>query len=346
MLILDEEKIFHQSLETKINMSFKQFIEFNDINLDIIKIDNFFHNLHNNIPIYMNNTMIEYFGYSGPIKTQKDSIKNLVDINLSEYKNQFWFEYNNKDYTIYLKNLESEYSDSKKSTKLDVIKAIYPPVPTGRGTSTTKHTLIMPKLFKEMLILCQTEKGKQIRRFYIDMLDVFNLYIRFQNNVEIRRLDQLLEDNKLMNCKLNNTMGITNRLLGETKESLDRTDKKLDKILPQRVEIDKLEAENTHKVLILHDENAESDDFNLYVLRVQVKKINSSIKRIKRKYGNNIRVFYTINQPNAISFWRIVKKEISNNMQKETKGNWFKLNISLDQFKNKLDELEKKRVNK
>jgi len=47
MLILDEEKIFHQSLETKINMYFNQFIEFNDI--DLVKVDMFFHNLKSNV---------------------------------------------------------------------------------------------------------------------------------------------------------------------------------------------------------------------------------------------------------------------------------------------------------
>jgi hypothetical protein len=170
MLLLDEKQILENSLNNDVNLTFNQFIKFNEIGLDEIKVDNFFHNLQNNIPIYMDETMIGYFGYSGSLKKQKQRLTDLIETNFIEYKDQLYYMYDNKDYTKYLENLEKTVD----------IKGIYPPVPIGRGTSTTKHTLIMPKLFKSMLMMCQTIRGKRFRKAFIEMYDAFMLYFKFQ----------------------------------------------------------------------------------------------------------------------------------------------------------------------
>lgn len=54
--------------------------------------------------------------------------------------------------------------------------------------------------------------------------------------------------------------------------------------------------------IILHDRDAESGGYDLYVLRVQTKRIQISIDKLKYKYGENIHRLYTINQPNAVAF--------------------------------------------
>jgi hypothetical protein len=252
--------------------------------------------------------------------------------------------YDNKDYNKYLENLALGYSSAKNPEKIVDINTIYPPVPTGRGTSTTKHTLIMPKLFKEMLMMCQTEKGKQVRRFYIDMLDVFNLYVKFQNNVEISELRQLLEDNKIMTHKIYNTLNETKDILIETKDTLDSTKGKLDRVLIQRVETDKLPDGDIPQVIILHDRDAVGLECDLYVLRCQTKQINSRIKKLRAKYGDNIRKIYTIKQPNAIAFWKIIKTKLGDELIKDSSSNWFRLStISIKNFKDTLNVYEKER---
>jgi len=377
MLLLDEKQILENSLNNNVNLTFNQFIKFNEIDLDEIKVDNFFHNLQNNIPIYMNNTMIEYFGYSGSLIEQKRRLKELIETNFIDYKDQLYYIHNNKEYAKYIENLKWDQSHSKNTDeKLDVIKAIYPPVPTGRGTSTTKHTLIMPKLFKEMLMVCQTEKGKQIRSFYINILDVFNLYIEFQNNFTIRlkdhKIDNLIlqlkdeskkadeerkkadeerkkadeerkkayERDKIQSEKINRLLGYAE----DTKTTLDETKTTLDEVLPQRVETNELNNGKDHQVIILHDRDAVDNEYELYVLRVQTRSIQNSIDKIKHKYGDNIHRLYTINQPNAVAFWNICKKKLSRNIQKDKKTNWFTLNnMTLCQFKRNLNDLNKTR---
>ena len=60
------------------------------------------------------------------------------------------------------------------------INALYPHPQRGRGKANAKHLLIVPKLFKEMLMLCQTSRGKRIRRYYVDLEETISLYFKYQ----------------------------------------------------------------------------------------------------------------------------------------------------------------------
>jgi phage anti-repressor protein len=168
MLELNEKAIIEKSLTYGTNLKFKDFIAYNNIELDSIFVDKVFHNLDSNMPIYFDKEMIEYFGYSGIMKNQVESVKTLIEQNFSDYENKLWFNYNNKKYIEYRENLESDHI------------FLYPPVSTGRGKSTTKHLLVMPKIFKEMLMVCQTERGKRIRSYFLQMEEVSMLYFKYQ----------------------------------------------------------------------------------------------------------------------------------------------------------------------
>ena len=62
MLRLNTKQILEKSIKSGINMKFTDFIKFNAINLNESYVDTFFHNLQSDIPIYMSENMIEYFG--------------------------------------------------------------------------------------------------------------------------------------------------------------------------------------------------------------------------------------------------------------------------------------------
>jgi hypothetical protein len=168
MLILDEKTILENSLKCENKMNFKDFVKFNSIDLDAIFVNKMFHNLDNNIPIYMDQTMIEYFGYSGKLCTQTSSVKNLIDTNFLEYQDKLWWTYSDKKYIEYRESLDDDF------------KKNYPSPQIGRGKSNTRHTLIMPKLFKLMLLMTQSIKGKRIKNYYIDLEDAFLLYFKYQ----------------------------------------------------------------------------------------------------------------------------------------------------------------------
>lgn len=178
MLLLDEKKIMADSLEHG-TMKFVEFVKFNNIDLDSIFVDKFFHNIQNNMPIYMNKDMIGYFGYSGLMKAQRKRLCELIETNFIDYQDKLWWDFKNKDYIEYRKSLLGQANHKKIDESVD-LELLYPPAPTGQGKSNTKHLLVSPKLFKGMLMMCQTSKCKRIRRYYVDIEETIMLYVRYQ----------------------------------------------------------------------------------------------------------------------------------------------------------------------
>ncbi len=187
---------------SRINMKFTDFIKFNSINLNESYVDTFFHNLQSNIPIYMSEHMIEYFGYKGTPKAQKKTLNRLINENFLEYKNELYFEYDNKTYIKFRK--ETEESLISTVNNLDKLY----PLKTGKNMSKVKHILISPKLFKRLLMLCNTEKGKQVRNYYIDLEEAIFLYVLYQ-----AKNNQLKYENDIKNLINKNNTRVSTILL-------------------------------------------------------------------------------------------------------------------------------------
>ena len=92
----------------------------------------------------------------------------------------------------------------------------------------TKHILVSPKLFKERcfelmyrtahkLIRCNTEKGKQVHRYYFDIIDIMELYIQYQN--------KLIEDRKKQ-TKTEKKQTKTEKKQTKTEKKQTKTEKK------------------------------------------------------------------------------------------------------------------------
>ena len=375
MLLLNEQEIMEKSLAVQNQMTFKEFISFNNIDLDSILVDKIFHNIRNDLPIYMDESMVEYFGYSGIMIHQRESIKKLIENNFIEYQNQLWYSYQNKEYVKFCektnKSLESHQTDSKNNEEKSEISLLYPPAPTGRGTSTTKHLLIMPKLFKEMLMLCQTDKGKQVRRYYIDMMEVMELYIKFQSRVQIKSLNNQLsdikqilnrsekrfeeeskkreEESKKREEEFNKLLGVateTKSSLDETREELKDTNTNLQKILPERVRISKVPTIKNHIFVVLED-TSDTDGFPYYALRRQEHSINDAIQKVKSKFPD-VRIYLKIKHAGSIHFWNEVKVSHLKENIIHTSGNsnWFGIkDITCSDFKKEIKNLDKIKLN-
>jgi hypothetical protein len=354
MLLLNEQQIMENSLATQNQMTFKQFVLFNNIDLDTIMVDKIFHNIRNDIPIYMDESMIEYFGYSGNLKIQKIRLKELIDTNFNEYQNKLWHSYKNKEYIEFCekthKRLEFGQTNSKNNEEKTEISSLYPPAPTGRGTSTTKHLLVMPKLFKEMLMLAQTDKGKQVRRYYIDMMEVMELYIKFQNQVQIKSLNGQLSDIKLILSNSEKRFeeeskkreADFNKLMGVATETKDN----LQKILPERVRISKVPTIKNHIFVILKD-TTDEDGFPYYALQRQEHSINNAIKKVKDKFPDVV-VYLKIKHAGSIHFWNEVKVSSlkENIIHTDGTSNWFGIkNMTGSEFKKELKKLDEIKLN-
>ena len=373
MLFLDDESILEKSINSGINMKFTDFIKFNKIDIDEMYVDKLFHNLQNKLPIYMNDKMIDYLGYAGDLKKQKEKLNNILSSkNFSKYNGQLYFKYEAKEYIAF----RSEKSESMKPPAGDFTNDELYPLDDGKNASKTIHLLIMPRLFKEILMLCNTDKGKQVRSFYLNMVDVFELYTKYQNKLIVTTLEQKLDkmsltlvesnqkaeerfqdERKRSDDKFNALMdrtGLIHNTLLNTENKLDvanvtlvNTESKLDRILPQRVELHKLDSFDIPCVIILQDMDAKFDEYNLYVLRIQSGSIKSAIKKFKTKNDLiNVNTVYRSQQPNAVAFWKIVRsnENLIHEIIKCPKENWFGLNtITIAEFINILNEIEETR---
>ena len=374
MLRLNANQILDKSIKSGINMKFTDFIKFNAINLNESYVDTFFHNLQSDIPIYMSEQMIEYFGYKGDAKEQKKSINFLINENFLEYKNELYFEYDNKKYIEFRKEkseiLKGELSPFKK------IDELYP-LKTGKNMSQVKHILISPKLFKEMLMLCNTEKGKQVRRYYLDIVDVMELYIQYQNKLTINTLEQkldytnvqltitntqLIEERKCAadermktdierKCAAEERMkadierikqaGRFTRLLDfaeETKETVDELHIDLGNVVNDRVATKRVPKDKYNYLVILKD--TADDEVPYYILRTQKKSVNVRITSLKKKY-TTVNEIFRIYTPNATKAWISICNKYNANIFKSTTPNWFALNeLSEAEFKANIMEMD------
>ena len=340
MLILDEKAILEKSLALHEPMIFNEFIVFNNIDLDIIKVDKFFHNIRNDIPMLLDETLIKYFGYSDDmpentpkqirekLKKQKESVKELFETHLLEYQNQLWWVYNTDEYEKFLR---SEYSDHKNIENLspEMIHQLYPLV--KKKGQKPNYILVMPKLFKEALMLCQTEKGKQIRRFYIDMLDVFNLYIKFQSQVTIKSLNTtimeikaiLLETEKKSDERFQRLIGVaeeTKTTLDETQTEVLKTNHKLGQAVIDRVVMGNIVNKEQQSLFIYKLVRPYDYEYLYYGIRCQNKSINPMLesrqkilnkarsKKNKLRLNTSLtfvaKIGHTGYIPNPILFWK------------------------------------------
>jgi hypothetical protein len=244
---------------------------------------------------------------------------------------------------------------------------LYPPVLTTRGKATTKHILISPKLFKEMLMLCNTEKGKQVRRYYLDIVDVMELYIQYQNKLTINTLEQKLDNMVLKlddNDKKAEARFQEERIKHdeERKKSDERFNKLLDiaedskeEILEKIVELEELHIDlgnvvndrvSTKRVptgkynyLVILKDTAD-DEVPYYILRTQEKSVNGRIALLKKKYPT-INEIFRIYTPNATKAWISICNKYSANILKSATPNWFALTeLSEAEFKANIMEMD------
>ena len=199
-------------------------------------------------------------------------------------------------------------------------------------------TIYVDKFFKEMIMLCQTEKGKQVRLYYLDMVEVMELYLQYQNTVVIQQgqcqitdltaevRNQSAQIQKLLGfaTETKKTLGETKKTLGETKEEITKVSNKLDRAIPNRVVYTGVPRNQRESTYVYQHNNFEYGiEYEYHMFRCQKRSIKSCIKnrirtlwRQRRESSGNpnsrpsVPILEEINmekyfddQPNPVMFW-------------------------------------------
>ena len=341
-MISSTKDIVTNAISSGINMKFMDFVKFSKINLESFIIDKFFHNIRNDLAIYMSDESIEQFGYKGTIRKQKEKINDLIKDNFIEYKNKSYWIYNNDEYSKFLEErilLINDYSEP-----LSGGTDLYPPINIGNGKAKTKHIIIMPEMFKEMLMLCNTDKGKQVRKHYIKMVDTLHLYIEYQSKIELKsltdKLDKLLITTELERQKADERDRIQNEKITQLLGFATETSETLKVVAKNQVEVSILKPDKRHTFIILKDNDVDSIT-PYYAIRSQNGSSDKIINNIRTRRNRSMSVFVELDQPNSVAFFNIIKSELCDNIERV--GQWFTIvGMSEDEFKTKITDINRR----
>lgn len=153
-------------------------------------VDKFWDNIENDKWIYIGDHMLEWTGYQseGEYNPKKWYV-NLIIRHFTE----------KQDY-VYLNASDAKQFYSHSPLPIDLPSDF-------NNHNKAKHLIVAPDCFKESLMLIETAKAKEIRKYYIQLEKIFKFYIQYQAKYqELKSLvtSKQLEEEKRKNTNLTN----------------------------------------------------------------------------------------------------------------------------------------------
>ena len=205
-------------------LDMKEFVAYTNFPINSEIIDSFYTQMHDDIPIYLNDYAIEFFGYSGELKKQKDLILDTLKTPLyAQEKGVSWWIYDKEEYEKFLSGLD------------DSMKKVYPPLKTGKGSGRATYVLIMPFLYEHLCMSVTTVNGYQIRTHYINMKKLVRAMMAYEAEYEGKTYQEII------------------RQLSNTKES-----KKYAQSIKQKMKEMKLQEENREGFVYFIEEDDDA----------------------------------------------------------------------------------------
>ena len=337
-------------------LTMKEFIDITGFEVDSKTFDILFMNINDEgIPIYINADMLNWMGYTGEEKLQKRNFKELLQQNFekSDYK-----LLKNTEYKTFIKN-------EIKGAELRTLN--FPEPAVGASARSKTHLIVMPEAFRHLCMMINTNKGKQIRKYYTTLEKLIKSYNLYQTMFRCREAEYAMTckgdkiDNLILEIKENEKKADEerkkaderfNRLLGvaeDTKEEvlekiseLAETRLDLTNVVNDRVSTKRVPNNRYEYLVILKD--SEDASMPYYVLRTQRKSVSRRITSIQKDY--NVEEIFRIYTPNSTKAWLSICDKLSAKIRKSPTPNWFSLrNITEQELKNyilAMDESERK----
>ena len=157
-------------------LSVKELLNIVNYDYNELYIDKFWDNIENDKWIYIDNNMLIWMGYSEiDINASKRCYLNILKDNFEE----------TIDYRL-LNNKEFINSPKCELTHLENSEL--------NSHNKTKHLLVSPNCFRQSLMLIKTTKSKQIRKYYVEVENIFKFYLQYQAKYqELKNLETIKE---------------------------------------------------------------------------------------------------------------------------------------------------------
>ncbi|CCV02130.1 hypothetical protein IIV25_112R [Invertebrate iridovirus 25] len=165
-----------------------QFVEVTKFKLNMVMFDYFWQVVIGNQYVHLSSLVLEWFGYEGVIRDQKQAFIKMLKRNTIEYH-----ELTQKDKEIEL------YPTIQEELQL---------LPHDAAKSRSKFLIMEPNDLKMAIMQLKTKNGHIIRQYYIDLeelLKVYTEYTLYFNHREATRkitdLEQMIVDMRLENTQ-------------------------------------------------------------------------------------------------------------------------------------------------
>jgi phage anti-repressor protein len=326
------KKAFECGFNNVIAMTIREFIQVVNYPIDAFMVDNFFHNLNDDIPVYVTRELIEWCGFSAKeFKLKKREFKRI----LGNFKKDVdYWQFSNQEYSKY-------YTDSRCQNWYPENSANYPNPNEFYGKNTTKHLILTVNCFKEVLMMLNTKKASTIRKYYISLEKLIKTYMkyqlyqqRFKNQIleiankehreMIRELRSSNQSLVVSNQNITNTLQEMKEEQEVQTEALDEVVSRLDRATDERAPRTRSTA--THGQFLLIELNTPASPWHFYVIRAQRAAARTARANMLRKYPNAIVKLKLDYQPNAVNLFNLIKEELkTQNHVIKVSGNYIKL---------------------
>ncbi len=226
-----------------------KFIEVTNFNIDNFMIEKFWHSMKDDIPIYISREILEWMGYSGEFRKQRDTFKKLL-----KRHNIPFTELTTED-----KQCES-FTDIKKDM-LCLSKAVI---------SQSKWLIMNSDDFKESVLILNTKNSGKIRKYYMSFEKLLKLNLLYTlkfreraDKMQISSLETMMEEMRL-----------------ERKQSEERSIKQEQLLLSSGYNLKELQEqkeEDTQKIDVLIDQNED--------LKQNIEETNDKLDSVVEKLG-------------------------------------------------------------
>jgi hypothetical protein len=314
-------------------MTIQEFIKVSGFPIDGFILDNFFHNLNDDIPVYVTNELIEWCGFGSKEFLHKKQEFNRLLKNFKEGED-YW-SYTNKEYAEYYKKSISLARDieTNPESKEETLNAPHFPDPSEFiGKNKTKHIILTVWCFKNILMMLDTKKAEEIRIYYLALEKLIKTYMKYQlyqqkyqNRIlnialkEQRELAKSIEDKHIELLKKHDEIIKKNDLLldevKDVKEDLEVNNEilmdmnsKLDTATDERAPRTKsISKRDKFMIIKINDPDYP---WSYYAIRVQQSSLKKTLKKNRLKYPKYTELITIPYQPNGINFFNLMKERL------------------------------------
>jgi hypothetical protein len=316
----------------------REFIEETKFPIDGFMIDRFWDNMDMDIPIYLDDKLIKWCGYKGDKSEMKKAFVKFMKRNNIEITELETPEY-------------IKYYEEREGTDDPSLKHYKNPTSISKNSTNEIHVLISAFNFKRMVMRLNTEKGEQIRDYFLALELLVKYYCGYQTAFE-RRLNEFSKkiikekDNKIeeLSRKIDYIINQNNDLkedLGINQEILMGMNSKLDKATDERAP--KTEAAGKRDAFMIVRTNKPDYQWSHYAIRVQHGSLKRTLKKLRTKYPSYAGLVTIPYQPNGINFFNLMKEKLKKEARKiDTNHNKIKLAVGYteEQFIRDIKDLD------